>query len=192
MKRPDEKCVILSRRGALGLIGGAATLSAAPQVFAASSPAINTGAGDIRRVHLINKRTWEEVNTVYWVDGEYIPEAKAEIDYLLRDWRKNLIIDYDIKAVNILAGVYRMLETSEPLGIVSGYRSQATNAMLRRKNRGVAKDSYHTKGMAIDFQMRTRGARGIAKVARSLGAGGVGSYRTFAHVDSGPVRSWRR
>ncbi|MEM7268904.1 MAG: DUF882 domain-containing protein, partial [Pseudomonadota bacterium] len=48
------------------------------------------------------------------------------------------------------------------------------------------------KGMAVDIQMRTRGARGIAKTARVLGAGGVGSYRTFAHVDSGPVRTWRR
>ncbi len=191
MNRPSEKSAMLSRRGALGLIGGAVTLVAAPTAHAAA-PAILTGAGDVRRVHLVNKRTWEEVNTVYWVEGEYIPEAKAEIDFLLRDWRQNLIIDYDIKAVDILAGVYRLLETSEPLGVVSGYRSPATNAMLRRKNRGVAKDSYHTKGMAVDFQMKTRGARGIANVARQLGAGGVGSYRTFLHIDSGPVRSWRR
>ena len=191
MNLPKRESADISRRGALGLIVGATSVVAAPKAFAAA-PAILTGAGDIRRIHLINKRTWEEVNTVYWIEGEYIPEAKAEIDFLLRDWRQNLVIDYDKRAVDILAGVFRMLECSEPLGVVSGYRSPATNAMLRRRNRGVAKDSYHTKGMAIDVQMKTRGARGIARVAKQLGAGGVGSYRTFTHVDSGPVRTWRR
>ncbi|MEM7270396.1 MAG: DUF882 domain-containing protein, partial [Pseudomonadota bacterium] len=161
----DKTGANISRRGTLGLAVGAAALIAAPAARAAS-PAVLKGAGDFRRVHLVNKRTWEEVNTVYWIEGEYIPEAKAEIDFVLRDWRQNLVIDYDQRAVDILAAVYRMLETSEPLGVVSGYRSPATNAMLRRKNRGVAKDSYHTKGMAIDIQMKTRGARGIAKVAR--------------------------
>lgn len=183
--------VVPTRRGALGLLAGAgATLVASPGFTA--TPAILTGAGDIRRVNLLNKRTGDQVNTVYWVEGEYIPEAKAEIDFLLRDWRQNMVIDYDWKAVNILAGVYRLLETSEPMGVVSGYRSPATNAMLRRRNRGVAKNSYHTKGMAIDLQMRSVRPSTIARAARSLGAGGVGQYRTFAHVDSGPVRSWRR
>lgn len=175
----------------MGLIAGAASLAAAPSAFA-SAPAILTGAGDIRRLHMINKRTGEEVNTVYWIEGEYIAEAKAEIDFLLRDWRQNLVIEFDTRTIDILACVQRGLETAEPLGIVSGYRSPATNAMLRRRNRGVARDSYHTKGMAIDFQLRSRGARGVAKVARQFQAGGVGSYRSFTHIDSGPVRTWRR
>ncbi len=174
----------LSRRGVLGLVGGAVTALAAPAVLA--------GAGDIRRVHLVNARTGDEVNTVYWVEGEYIPEAKAEIDFLLRDWRENLIIDYDFKTIDILAATYRLIDTSEPVSIVSGYRSPVTNAMLRRKNRGVAKDSYHTKGMAIDFQMKSRSPVQIRRAAKKLGAGGVGGYRTFTHVDSGPVRSWGR
>lgn len=76
----------LSRRGALGLIAGAATVATAPAGFAA--PSILTGAGDIRRVKLTNPRTGDRVDTVYWVEGEYIAEAKAEIDFLLRDWRK--------------------------------------------------------------------------------------------------------
>lgn len=150
------------------------------------------GAGDIRRLYLVNARTGDEVNTVYWVEGEYIPEAKAEIDFLLRDWRENLMIDYDYKTVDILAATYRLIDSAEPVSIVSGYRSPVTNAMLRRNNRGVAKDSYHTKGMAIDFQMKTRSPTQIRRAAKKLGAGGVGGYRTFTHVDSGPVRSWGR
>lgn len=174
----------LSRRGVLSLVGGAAALLAAPPVLA--------GAGDIRRLYLVNARTGDEVNTVYWVEGEYIPEAKAEIDFLLRDWRENLMIDYDYKTVDILAATYRLIDSAEPVSIVSGYRSPVTNAMLRRNNRGVAKDSYHTKGMAIDFQMKTRSPTQIRRAAKKLGAGGVGGYRTFTHVDSGPVRSWGR
>ena len=191
MTPTNDFCAEPSRRTAMGLIVGATTALYATSGFSAA-PAILTGAGDIRRVNLLNKRTGDQVNTVYWVEGEYIPEAKAEIDFLLRDWRQNMVIDYDWKAVNILAGVYRLLDTSEPMGVVSGYRSPATNAMLRRKNRGVAKNSYHTKGMAIDVQMRTVRPSTIARAARSLKAGGVGQYRTFAHVDSGPVRTWRR
>lgn len=186
----DQDGVKLSRRCFMNVAVGAAGLLIAPSVLA--TPAIAKGAGDIRRLHLINPRTSDEVNTVYWVEGEYIPEAKAEIDFLLRDWRENLIIDYDIKTVDILAGTYRLLDANEPISIVSGYRSPVTNAMLRRKNRGVAKDSYHTKGMAIDLQMKTRSPSQIRRAAKRIGAGGVGGYRTFTHVDGGPVRSWGR
>lgn len=179
-----------SRRGAMGLLVGAGALAMAPTARAAA-PAILTGAGDIRRLHLINQRTAEEINTVYWIEGEYIEEAKVEIDYILRDWRQGLVMTYDHRALDILATLHRKLETVEPFTVVSGYRSPATNAMLRRRNRGVARDSYHTKGMAIDVQIRGRGPRGVAKVARTLRAGGVGSYGSFTHVDSGPLRTWR-
>lgn len=185
----DDKARV-TRRTMLGALGGAACLLTAPHAVA--SPAVLTGAGDVRRVHLINPRTGDQLDTVYWVEGEYIPEAKAEIDFLLRDWRENLIIDFDMRTVNILAATQRLLEASEPMSIVSGYRSPVTNAMLRRKNRGVAKDSYHTKGMATDLQMKTRSPVQIRRAAKRLGAGGVGGYRSFTHLDSGPVRAWGR
>lgn len=180
----------LTRRGALGLIVGASACIAAGPALAAPSPI--RGAGDIRRIHLSNPRTGETVNTVYWIEGEYIPEAKAEIDFILRDWRENTMIDYDARAIDILAATWRLLETREPVSVVSGYRSPVTNALLRRKNRGVASDSYHTKGMAIDLQMKSRSPVAIRRIARKLGAGGVGGYRNFTHIDSGPVRDWGR
>ncbi|MGB0508212.1 MAG: YcbK family protein [Pikeienuella sp.] len=180
-----------SRRGALGLIVGAATSIIAAPSFA-STPALLTGAGDIRRVHLHNKNTGDSLDAVYWVDGEYIPEVKSEIDFLMRDWRQNIAIDYDYKAVDFLAALHRKLNTSEPMVVVSGYRSKKTNAMLRRNYRGVAKDSYHTKGMAVDIKISGRLPSKIARAARGMGIGGVGQYRTFTHIDSGPVRSWRR
>ncbi len=185
-----EQNVTWSRRSLLGLIGGGMAAALAPAALAA--PSVLTGAGDIRRVKLSNPRTGEAVNTVYWVEGEYIPEAKAEIDFILRDWRENLLIDYDLRAVDILAATYRLLETNEPISVVSGYRSPVTNALLRRNSRGVARDSYHTKGMAIDLQMKSRSPSQIRRAAKRLGAGGVGGYRSFTHIDSGPIRSWGR
>lgn len=187
----ESESACFSRRSALGLITGAAALiTTAPKSFAA--PAVLTGAGDIRRVHLSNPRTGDKVNAVYWVEGEYIPEAKAEIDFILRDWRENLMIDYDCRALDILAAVYQMLDTNEPVSVVSGYRSPVTNALLRKRSRGVARDSYHTKGMAIDLQMKTRSPVQIRRAAKRFAAGGVGGYRTFTHIDSGPLRSWGR
>jgi uncharacterized protein YcbK (DUF882 family) len=187
----DNNLAVPSRRGALGLIVGAATTLIAAPAFS-NAPAILTGAGDIRRVQLYNKNTGDSLDAVYWVEGEYIPEVKAEIDFLMRDWRQNLAIDYDYKAINFLAALHRRLETSEPMVVVSGYRSPKTNAMLRRSYRGVAKDSYHTKGMAIDIKVRKRLPSKIARAARDMGIGGVGQYRTFTHIDSGPLRNWRR
>lgn len=172
------------------MLAGAGVALAAPSTFAA--PAILTGAGDIRRLHLSNPRTGDSLNTVYWVEGEYVDEAKAEIDFLLRDWRENLVIDFDTRSLDILAGTYRLLESAEPVSVVSGYRSPVTNAMLRRRSRAVARNSYHVKGMAIDMQMKSRDPSQIRRAAKRIGAGGVGGYRTFTHVDSGPVRSWGR
>ena len=174
----------LSRRGVLGLVGGAVTALAAPAVLA--------GAGDIRRVHLVNARTGDEVNTVYWVEGEYIPEAKAEIDFLLRDWRENLIIDYDFKTIDILASTYRLIDTSEPVSIVSGYRSPETNAMLRSRSSGVAKNSRHLKGQAADLRLGSRSVSQMYRAAMACHGGGVGRYTrsNFVHMDCGPVRSW--
>ena len=187
----DDSHAAPSRRGALGLIVGAATTLIAAPGFA-SAPAILTGAGDIRRVHLYNKNTGDTLDAVYWVEGEYIPEVKSEIDFLMRDWRQNLAIDYDYKTINFMAALHRRLDTSEPMIVVSGYRSPKTNAMLRRNYRGVAKDSYHTKGMAVDIKVPKRLPSKISRAARGMGIGGVGQYRTFTHIDSGPVRSWRR
>ena len=85
------------------------------------------------------------------------------------------------------------LHYRKPMHILSGYRSPATHAMLRRHNRGVAKDSYHLYGKAADIRMPGRSSSEIRRAAMSLQAGGVGYYprSRFVHVDTGPVRTWR-
>ncbi len=182
----------ISRRGLLGAFAGISTISAAPS-FAGTS-FFNRGAGDVRRISMRSGRTGETVNMIYWVEGEYIREALAEVNWFMRDWRENEPTAMDVRTIDIIAATHRLLETSEPYHMVSGYRSPRTNAMLRRKSRGVARNSYHTKGMAVDLKLSSRSVSQMGRAARACRAGGVGTYgrSQFVHMDCGPLREWRR
>ncbi len=176
----------LLQNGAAGLAGLAGGLLAAP--------ALARGKGNFRALTLVNHRTAEKLNSVYWVDGEYIPEAMEAFNYILRDWRENVSINIDPKVLDIMAATHNLLDCSEPFQVVSGYRSPKTNAMLRSRSRGVARNSYHTRGMAVDLTLDSRSVGQMASAAQSLSAGGVGRYSRskFTHVDSGPIRDWGR
>ena len=176
----------------MGSLTAMTAMAAAPAF--ASTPALLKGAGDFRSISLINDKTGDWLNTAYWADGEYIPDALDAISYLMRDWRENLVHAIDPRTVDILAATQHLLDSTEPFEVVSGYRSAKTNAMLRRRSRGVAKNSYHIKGMAVDISMKNRSVRQVSRAGLSLGAGGVGKYTRsrFVHLDSGPVRDWGR
>ncbi|MEM8793506.1 MAG: DUF882 domain-containing protein [Pseudomonadota bacterium] len=185
-----------SRRGAQSrrtFLKGIGAIALGTQGLLAA-PALAKGAGDYRSIHLINKRTDEWLKTVYWVEGDYVPEALTAIDHIMRDWRAEKIRRIDAKTLDIIAATHTLLETSEPFQVISGYRSPETNAMLRRRSRNVARKSYHMRGMAVDLTLKTRRIRDISRAARSLDAGGVGTYSRaeFVHLDSGPKRTWGR
>ena len=98
-------------------------------------------------------------------------------------------------APDLLDLMYAMqlkLDTSEELNIISGYRSPQTNASLRAKSKGVAKRSYHMKGMAVDIRVPNRNVGKVYDAAMDLRVGGVGYYprSDFVHIDVGPVRRW--
>ena len=190
MSRNESAAQVMSRRA---FLGGAAGLVAASPALAAA-PAILRGAGNFRALSLVNGHTAERLNTVYWIDGQYVPEALEAFNYILRDWRENLVMRIDPRTIDIMAATHGMLDCREPFEVVSGYRSPKTNAMLRGSGGGVAKNSYHMKGMAVDIACSARSVAQVASAAKSLGAGGVGRYSrsAFTHVDSGPVRQWGR
>jgi len=151
------------------------------------------GGGKIRRIKAYSARTGESVDLIYWVDGDYVAEAVREISYFMRDWRSDEAVAIDTRTLDIMAATHRLLDVDEPYLLLSGYRSPATNAMLRRRSRGVARNSLHMKGQAADLRLRSRSVGQIAGAAQACDAGGVGRYHgsNFVHMDCGPVRTWR-
>jgi uncharacterized protein YcbK (DUF882 family) len=145
-----------------------------------------------RSVSFRHMHTNESVNIVYWIQGQYVPHALKDINHVLRDHRTGDVKRIDPQLVDLLYAMARRLDTSKPFEVVSGYRSPATNAMLRRNSTRVAKSSFHMEGMAIDVRMPGVEPRVLARLAREMSAGGVGFYprTSFVHLDVGPVRSW--
>jgi len=181
----------LSRRALLGAFAATA-LIAAPTYSKAAG--LLRRSGDIRRIKLYSGRTGERLDTIYWVEGDYIKDAVAEINHFMRDWRTNDIKNMDLRTVDIMAAAHNLLDVSEPYMLLSGYRSPTTNAMLRSNSSGVARNSLHLQGQAADLRLASRSVGQMARAAAACRAGGVGSYSgsNFVHMDCGPVRNWGR
>ena len=179
----------LSRRALLGAFA-ATTIAAAPTFSKASG--FLRGAGDIRRIKMYSGRTGEKIDMIYWVEGDYIKDAVAEVNHFMRDWRTNQVKSIDLRTVDIMAAAHNLLDASEPSMLLSGYRSPQTNAMLRSRSRGVAKNSLHMKGQAADLRLTSRSVSQVARAAVACRGGGVGKYSrsNFVHMDCGVVRSW--
>jgi uncharacterized protein YcbK (DUF882 family) len=178
-----------SRRGLLGAF--AATLVVAAPTYS-NAFGLLKGAGDIRRIRMTSGRTGESIDTIYWIEGEYIPEVMKEINHFMRDWRSGDSVKMDGRTIDIMAASHRLLDVNEPYLLLSGYRCPATNALLRSRSRGVAKNSLHMKGQAADLRLQSRSVGQMAKAATACASGGVGRYSrsNFVHMDCGAVRSW--
>ena len=185
----DTKSTNLSRRG---IISAFVACSVAASPTYSNAAGLLRRSGDYRKISLVSNRSGEKVDTVYWVDGEYIEPAINEISRLMRDWRRNEIKIIDRNTIDIMAAAQALLDSSQPFQLLSGYRSPQTNAMLRRKSRRVAKYSLHMFGQAADLRMSNRSTKQISRAAVSCRAGGVGRYRRagFVHMDCGPIRTW--
>lgn len=179
----------ITRRALLGAFA-ATTVAAAPTFGNAAG--FLRGAGDIRRIKMYSGRTGERIDTIYWVEGQYIGEAINEINHFMRDWRNNEVKTVDTRTIDIMTAAHNLLQVNEPYMLLSGYRSPSTNAMLRRQSSGVADNSLHMRGQAADLRLESRSVGQIAKAAVACRAGGVGRYSrsNFVHMDCGDVRSW--
>jgi len=180
----------ISRRSLLGVF--AATAVAAAPTFSNAAGFLR-GGGDIRRIRMYSGRTGERLDMVYWIDGQYIKDAVKEINHFMRDWRTDQVKDMDLRTIDIMAASHNLLDVNEPYMLLSGYRSPKTNAMLRSRSRGVAKNSLHMRGQAADLRLASRSVSQMAKAAEACHAGGVGKYHrsNFVHMDCGVVRTWR-
>jgi uncharacterized protein YcbK (DUF882 family) len=179
----------LTRRSLLGVFA-ATTISAAPTF--ANAAGFLRGGGDIRRIRMYSGRTGERLDMIYWVEGQYLKDVVKEVNYFMRDWRTDEVKEIDLRALDIMAASHNLLDVDEPYMMLSGYRSAQTNAMLRRRSRGVARNSLHIKGQAADLRLASRSVSQMARAARAVNAGGVGRYSrsNFVHMDCGEVRTW--
>lgn len=150
------------------------------------------GGGDIRRIKMYSGRTGERIDTIYWIEGQYIGDALTEISHFMRDWRNNEVRTIDTRTVDIMAAAHNLLDVNEPYMLLSGYRSPATNAMLRQRSSGVARNSLHIQGQAADLRLQSRSVGQMAQAAAACRGGGVGRYSgsNFVHMDCGDVRTW--
>ncbi|MEX0318352.1 MAG: YcbK family protein [Ruegeria sp.] len=181
----------LTRRALLGAFAATAIVAAPSYSNAAG---FLRGGGDIRRIRMYSGRTGERLDMIYWVDGKYIKDAVKEVNHFMRDWRTDQVKAIDLRTIDIMAAAHNLLDVNEPYMLLSGYRSPGTNAMLRSRSRGVAKNSLHMKGQAADLRLASRSVSQVARAAQSCRAGGVGRYSrsNFVHMDCGVIRSWGR
>ncbi len=185
------KSTQLTRRGVLAAFA-ATTVLATPTLSRAAG--LLRGSGDVRKIRMYSGRTGESIDTVYWIDGEYIDEALTDINYFMRDWRRDEATNIDTRTIDIMAAAHNLLDVSEPYLMLSGYRSPQTNALLRSRSRGVARNSLHMQGQAADLRLSSRSVGQIFNAAKACNAGGVGRYSSsnFVHMDCGQIRSWGR
>lgn len=145
-----------------------------------------------RALSFYNTHTGEKVKAVYWSEGTYLPQALTDINHILRDHRTGEEKKIDKGLFELLFDLSRKLESTEPFHIISGYRSPKTNSILNAKSRGVARNSLHIKGKAIDIRLPGHELKTLKRAARDLRRGGVGYYPSldFVHVDVGRIRYW--
>lgn len=163
-----------------------------PEVAAAQPGDAAAGGEERRSIRLVNAHTWEKLEVVYKTRGVYIDESLEAISHLMRDHRADSAIAIDPALIDELYLVGAALDTDEAVHILSGYRTPATNARLRRRSSGVAKYSLHMEGRAADIYVPGVKTSVLREAALSLRAGGVGLYSKsgFVHVDTGRVRHW--
>jgi len=153
-------------------------------------------AGGTRTLTFYYTHTKETGTFTFRKDGSYDKKVLADLNHFLRDWRRNETAKMDPALYDLIWEVYQDVGATNPIHIVSAYRSPATNEMLRSKSSGVAENSRHTQGMAMDFYIPGIPISTLREAAMKRQVGGVGYYPTsgspFVHLDTGNVRAWPR
>jgi uncharacterized protein YcbK (DUF882 family) len=147
-------------------------------------------ASGLFRLRLVDAHTGTTFDGVYRDARGPIARVMDELCVFLRDQHSGRLTSIDVGVIDFLANV--MAATGQTSAIVlSAFRTQETNAMLARTTFGVAENSQHLYGRALDVRFAARLSDAVA-VARAMRCGGVGWYphSGFIHLDTGPLRNW--
>ena len=147
---------------------------------------------DEKRLSFFHTHTNKQLDITYSRDGDYIVSALAEIDKFLSDFRTGDVTRIDPKLLDFIYDIRKSLGSSGTFEVISAYRSPATNEMLRERSGGVARNSQHLLGKAIDVRLDDVDLPKLRDVALAMQRGGFGYYEksNFVHVDTGRVRRW--
>ena len=189
-RAPPVRCKGLSRREFFRFGSVATAAAASPGLLFGRTPSVHPTE---KRLSFYNLHTGEGLRTVYWAQGRYVPDGLKDINWILRDYRRNKVKPIDLRLLDLLYALDRKLETRQPFHIICGYRSPATNDYLREHSAGVAKHSMHIEAKAVDIRIPGCRLAALQRAALALHHGGVGIYPVsdFVHVDVGRVRNWR-
>ncbi len=145
-----------------------------------------------RSIRLENLHTGELDTITFWVDGQYSSEGIDLYRKLVRDHYQDETGPVDLELIELLYKIQSQVGGHKNLQVISGYRSERTNAVLRQATNGVAKKSLHTLGKAVDIRVPGLSTQNLYKLGRSLKFGGVGKYPSsgFVHLDTGRIRFW--
>ena len=145
-----------------------------------------------RSLRFYNTHTGETLRTMFWAEGQFIPEALQDINRLLRDHRNDKVSAIDPELILLLDRVSSQFSNHEVIHVISGYRSPESNQLLHESTGGVAKHSMHMEGKAIDVRIPGRDLERLHQAALGMKGGGVGYYpdSQFVHMDTGRVRHW--
>ena len=182
----------VARRAALGV--SFVLLSAA--AWCSATPHRANALGETRTISLYEIHTKETLTVTFKRDGEYDQEALKKLNHFMRDWRRNEETKMDPALIDLIWTLHKELGSQQPIHLISGYRSAATNASLRKRGGGQAKKSQHIQGKAADIHFPDIPVKALRNSALVQEVGGVGYYPTsgipFVHVDTGNVRMWPR
>ncbi len=177
----------LNRRDAIKMLSGASVsvlLLPANQVFAASE----------KQLSFYHTHTQRKLDITYAREGHYINAALTDINKFLSDFRTHDIADIDTGLLDLIHDIRELLGSRGRYEVISAYRSPQTNEMLRTRSSGsgVAKNSQHLLGKAIDVRLDDVKLSELRDAAITMQRGGVGYYKdsNFVHIDTGSVRRW--
>jgi uncharacterized protein YcbK (DUF882 family) len=149
-----------------------------------------------RTISLHHIHTKEEITVTYKRNGRYDPEAMKKLDWFLRDWRRDEAVKMDPQLIDLAWEVQQEVGAKKPIWVICGYRAPSTNSMLRRRSSGVAQNSLHTIGRALDFYIPDASLEELRVAGLRFQRGGVGYYPSsgspFVHLDTSSVRHWPR
>jgi len=145
-----------------------------------------------RSLSMTNVNSGESIEVTYWSDGAYHRDALDKLNHFLRDAKTNEQTEMDPLLMDVLWHTMQLTGFHGQVEVLSAYRSPETNAWLASVSRGVARDSQHMNGNAMDIRFPGVPVYKIRMAARSLQMGGVGFYPRsgFVHLDTGPIRYW--